>query len=70
MGKIHHQMVAIRKYLNEKVWKNTKHVNIELGVLRMERDERDIQMIVTYLKNWIPNMWHSDQPIFNISTVE
>ena len=37
--------------LNEKVRKNTKHVNIELGALRMERDERDVQMTLICLKH-------------------
>ena len=50
---------------SEKVWKNTKHVNIELGTLRKERD---VQMILKCLKNWTPNIWHSDQPISNIAT--
>ena len=34
----------------------------------MKRDERDLQIILTFLKNWTPNMWHSDQPISNIAT--
>ena len=55
-AKIHHHMVAIHKHLNEKVQKNTKD------------DERDVQMILKYLKNWTPNMWHSDQPVSNIAT--
>ena len=48
--------------------KNTKHVTIELGALRMERDKRHVQMILACLKNWTPTMWHSDQPISNIAT--
>ena len=46
----------------------TKHVNIELGALRMERDERDVQMILICLKHWTPNMLLSYQPIGNITT--
>ena len=61
-------MVAMREHLNEKVRRGTKQVNIELGTLRMERDERDVQMILTCLKNWTPNMWHPNQPISNIAT--
>ena len=61
-------MVAMREYLNKKVRKNTKDVNIELVTLRMERDERDVQMILKCLRNWILNMWHSDQQISNIAT--
>ena len=34
----------------------------------MERDKRDVQIIVTCQRNWTPNMWHSDQPINNIAT--
>ena len=41
-AKIHHHMVARREHLNEKVRKNAKDVNIELGALRIERDERDV----------------------------
>ena len=33
-------MVAIQEHLNEKVLKNTKHVNIELGTVRIEIDDR------------------------------
>ena len=66
--KIHHHMVAMWKHLNEKVRRNTKHINIELGALRTEIDERDVQMILTYLNNCTSNMCHSDQPIRNIVT--
>ena len=34
-----------------KVRKNTKHVNIKLDTLRMERNKRDVQIILTSLKN-------------------
>ena len=61
-------MVAMREYLNKKFRKNTKDVNIELVTLRMERNVRDVQMILKCLRNWILNMWHSDQPISNIAT--
>ena len=49
-------------------WQNRNTVNTELGALRMERDERDVQMILKCLKNWTPNMWHADQPTSNIAT--
>ena len=68
MGKIHRHMVAMREHLNEKVRKNRRDANIKLGALRMERDERNVQMILKCLKNWTPNMWHSHQPISNIAT--
>ena len=67
-AKIHHHIEAIRQHLNEKVRKNIKEVNIELSPLRMERGERDEQMIPKCLKNWTSNMWHSDQPISNNAT--
>ena len=34
----------------------------------MEIDERDAQVILTYLNHWTPNTWHSDQPISNTLT--
>ena len=34
----------------------------------MERDERDVQMILICLKHWTPNMWLLYQPIGNITT--
>ena len=46
--KIHHHMVAMQEHLNQKAQKNTKHVNIEFGTLRMERDERDVQVILNF----------------------
>ena len=49
-------------------WQNRNTVNTELGALRMERDERDVQMILKCLKNWTPNMWHADQPTSNSAT--
>ena len=67
-AKIHRHMEAMREHLNEKVRKNIRDANIELGALRMERDERNVQMILKCLKNWTPNMWHSHQPISNIAT--
>ena len=58
---IHHHMVAMQVHLNENVRKNTKNVNIELGALKTERYEKDVQMILTCLKNWTPNMWYLEQ---------
>ena len=40
-GKINYHMATMREHLNQKVWQNTKHVNIELGALRVERHEKD-----------------------------
>ena len=37
-------------------WQNRNTFNTELGALRMERDERDVQMVLKCLKNWTPNM--------------
>ena len=34
----------------------------------MERNERDVQMILKCIKNCTPNIWHSDQPISNTAT--
>lgn len=67
-AKINHDMLAVWKHLNEKVWKYAKHVNIELGALTVERYEQDVQIILTYLKNWTLNIWHSDHPISNTAT--
>ena len=67
-GRIHHHMVAMRERLNKKIKKNTKHVNVELGKSRMERDERDVLMILSCVRNWVPNLWQPDQKITNIAT--
>ena len=34
----------------------------------MERDERDVLMILSCLRNWVPNLWQPDQKITNIAT--
>ena len=45
MGKVYHHMVAMGERINEKFRKKSKNVNIELGALRMERGERDVQIM-------------------------
>ena len=45
--KIHHHIVVLREHLNKKIKKKAKERHVELGTVRIERDEEYVRNIIT-----------------------
>lgn len=67
--RINHYMAALKHHLDSKKKKasaNAQHV--ELGPMRMQKDELAVRRIIEGLQAWVPNPWSPSQPLINIST--
>ena len=54
--KVHHQVFALREYLNQRLTKRTKERHIELGTARFEQDEEDARNIIICNYAWLPDL--------------
>ena len=45
--KIHHHIVVLREHFNKKIKKKAKERHVELGTVKIERDEEYVRNIIT-----------------------
>ena len=63
--RINHIMAALRENLDEALRENLDEVtrkrqtstHADLGKKRMIANEKDVQMMVTCLEEWVPKLW-------------
>ena len=63
-----HIMAALRENLDEVTRKRQTSTHADLGKKIMISYEKDVQMMVTCLEEWVPKLWDKDQPLVNIAT--
>ena len=68
-AKIHHHIVALREH-HKKIKKKTKERHVELGISRIEQDEKDVRNIIICINAWLPELWEKTHPITNFAIGE
>ena len=63
---LNHYLCLLKEHINHKIRKNKINYHVELGSRRVEKDEKDVSRILDGLKQWIPNIYSPNQPLFNI----
>ena len=66
--RINHTMAVLREHLDSVIRKSTGSKNINCGMKRFLSDENDVKMLSQTLKEWVPNLWTSEQLLINVAT--
>ena len=69
-ARINHILAALKLHLDEKTKLGQGWKHVELGALRIAKDEEHVERVASGLIVWVPDIWKNSQQLVNISSGE